>query len=90
MSNLFFRDLSCDGCLEGGLEYLTSGIVESKHFDDKPSVSGKDYSVVYISPFGIVEREWRAEAEIKIYEVDACDFENLKTAIYQLEKAQTE
>lgn len=88
LQRLFFNDLNCSGNLEDGLEYRGSGIVESKHFDSVPSVSGKDYCVVYISPFGLVKREWRAASEISIYAATDDDFERLKSAIECLEAEQ--
>lgn len=86
----FFNDLEGGSNLEFGLDYLAAGIVESKHFDKVPNVSGKDYCVVYISPWGAVEREWRAASEIRIYTVDPDDYELLKTAITTLETTITE
>lgn len=71
--NYFFIDK--DQSDENGLEFFAAGIVESKHFNEKPNVSGKDYCVVYICPFGFVERAWRSVNEIKMYQVDKTEFE---------------
>ena len=90
MDSCFFNDLEVAGNHEFGLDYLAAGIVESKHFDKEPNVSGKDYCVVFINPWGVVERQWRAASEIRVYAVGPEDYEQLKTAIAVIDNNSTE
>lgn len=83
LGHCFFLDMQ--PISENGLQYRATGIVESKHFEKVPSVSGKDYAVVYISPWGEAVREWRSASEITVYEVDEQDFDRLVNAFEDLE-----
>ena len=80
--NKFFIDKDCEPNLENGLPYFAAGIIEKDwRIDEKWSPSGKDFAVVFINPWGIVSREWRAFDDIRIIEVDNYDFEMLKESI---------
>jgi len=89
MKNKYFIDTECNSNLREGIEYYAVGLIDGDYTDNgKPSGSGKDYAVVYINPWGEVEREWRAKDEIKIVDIDESDYENLKRSIKEREKAQ--
>ena len=60
LDSCFFNDLEGASNHEFGLDYLAAGIVESKHFDKEPNLSGKDYCVVFFNTWGAVERQWIA------------------------------
>lgn len=81
----FFLDKESGRNLKDGLPYFAAGIIDGDfRKDGKPSVSGKDFAVLFVDPWGGVQCEWRAEDEIQIFEVDEDDFENLKDAIKAL------
>lgn len=84
---LFFYDLNVT--IEKGLEFTASGLIDSKWSKDKANVSGKDYCVSYITPFGDIYNDWRDASEIKSYTVEHSDYINLKFVISQLDKAQS-
>jgi len=80
--NQFFIDKDCESNLEDGLPYFAAGIIEFDFRINKTSSpSGKDFAVVFINPWGVVSREWRAFDDIRIIEVDEYDFEKLKQDI---------
>jgi len=91
MKNEFFIDLECNCNLHDELPYFAAGIIEDDYRENKKeSISGKDYCVVFIDPWGDVCREWRGIDEIKIIEVSHSAFEMLKTNINMLEGAKNE
>ena len=80
--NKFFIDKSCEENLMHGLPYFAAGIIEKDwRINEKPALSGKDFAVVFINPWGTVSRQWRAFDDIRILEVDEEDFEALEYAI---------
>jgi len=97
----FFIDKDCEPNLEHGLPFFAAGIIEQDFRSNNefliqsfvqsdislaPTKSGKDFAVVFIDPWGIVNRAWRAFDDIRIIDVDSCDFEILKDAIEILER----
>jgi len=85
--NKFFIDKDCELNLENGLPFFAAGIIEQDfRAGIKQLPSGKDFAVVFIDPWGIINRAWRAFDDIRIINVDSCDFEILKDAIKILER----
>jgi hypothetical protein len=79
---LFFNDLKSGENFKNGLQFHAAGIIEKDYRKNgKPSLSGKDFIVSYIDPWGNNSIEWRSENEIEIFEVGREDFEYLKHCI---------
>lgn len=80
--NRFFIDKDCETNLTNGLPYYASGIIESDYTEDgKGRPSGKDFTVIFIDPWGNIQREWRSVDSIRIIEADEYDFNLLKDSI---------
>ena len=89
--NKFFIDKNCEENLKDGLPYFAAGIIEEDYrIDERQSFSGKDFAVVFIDPWGVVSREWRAFDDIRIIEVNNYDFEMLKESIRSYENQYKE
>ena len=77
MSKLYlFRDLSNNDNLEDGKSYHAAGYVAEVYGDSsKPSVSGKDLTVVYCHPFTMEAMvEWRSFSDVELFEIDAHEY----------------
>lgn len=72
-----FIDKSCAANLQNGLEYYAAGLIISDH-SDTSGISGKDYAVAHIDPWGTCQYEWRAKDEIVISDIDQYDYEYLQ------------
>lgn len=83
-----FVDNDCQSNLVNGLPHYGAGIItEDFRKDGKSTPSGKDFSVLYIDPWGSVNSEWRSMGEIRIItDADETDFEMLSHAIESLGK----
>ena len=89
--NKFFIDKNCEENLKDGLPYFAAGIIEQDcRAGIKQLPSGKDFAVVFIDPWGVVSREWRAFDDIRIIEVNNYDFEMLKESIRSYENQYQE
>lgn len=86
----FFIDTDCESNLENGLPYYAAGLIESDYTNDgKGSVSGKDFVVAFIDPWGDIQREWRAINEIRIIEASESDYDWLKFSIEHITNQST-
>lgn len=85
MARAFF-DKEPNANLENGVLYHAAGLVESNHMiNDEPSLSGKDYMVTFIDPWGRLMHAWRAKDEIVTYELSEGDAEILQSAFDAVE-----
>lgn len=85
MARAFF-DKDPNANLENGVLYHAAGLVDGNHMiKDEPSLSGKDYSVTFIDPWGRLIHAWRAKDEIVTYELCDTDAEILQAAYDALE-----
>lgn len=85
MARAFF-DKDPNANLENGVLYHAAGLVESNQMiNDEPTLSGKDYSVTFIDPWGRLIHAWRAKDEIVTYELCNTDAEILQAAYDALE-----
>lgn len=73
---LQFVDKEKGGNLQYGIEYFATGLIEADETNNGVgNPSGKDYLVVFISPWGEVKRQWRAVGEIVIAPIECDDAE---------------
>ena len=74
---LKFIDKEKAGNLHSGLEYYACGLVISDHTKEGGlgNLSGKDYSVGYIDPWGQYQSEWRCVEEVEVSPIDDDDAE---------------
>jgi hypothetical protein len=78
----FFIDKYCDENMEHGLSYYASGLIETDYTKEgKGNPSGKDFSVIFIDPWGEVKGEWRGVDEILIIDANVDDFVKLQENI---------
>lgn len=82
----FFRDIDCDGNGYGDMTYHAAGVVDRVSNEREDSDGNKDLSVSFFHPFdGMVIRAWRAWGEVRVYEVDQCEWEYLVNVYKKIE-----
>ena len=84
LSNLAFHDNVDNPNHDRGVTFWAAGLVTAKYFDGEPSTSGKDYTVVYINPFGEIVTEWRSTKDITLIQLDPTQYNELRAAIKAL------
>lgn len=78
-----FIDCDKSGNLQDGVEYFAVGLVEEE-FPNAPS--GKELAVVFIDPWGKLQREWRSRKEVTLSDISEADAGTLRDAFVSLEK----
>jgi len=86
MARAFF-DKDPNANLENGMLYHAAGLVQSNHMiNDESSVSGKDYCVTFIDPWGNLVNAWRAKSDVVTYDLCDTDAEILHLAFEAAER----
>jgi len=84
---LQFIDKGKDENFLNGIAYYACGIIMEDHMENgQPNVSGKDYAVKYIDPWGRVNYVWRASGDVEVSPIDEGDYQLLLMAIERLEE----
>lgn len=83
----FFIDKNCNSNQEHSLPYYAAGIIEEDYRKDGHKTdSGKDFAVIYIDPWGEVQREWRSIDEIEMIEASFEDYIYLNLCIGNIKR----
>lgn len=86
MARAFF-DKDPNANLQNGMLFHAAGLIQSNHMlDDMPTLSGKDYYVTFIDPWGQLVNAWRAKDEVVTYELCEGDAETLHLAFEAVER----
>jgi hypothetical protein len=86
MARAFF-DKDPNANLENGVLYHAAGLVESNNMiNNEPTLSGKDYMVTFIDPWGRLMHAWRAKSDVVTYELSDTDAEILQAAFEAVER----
>jgi hypothetical protein len=85
----FFRDINHQDNLKDGKTYHSAGIVD-KIYSEEQIPSGKEVAVTFIEPFqGTITSEWRAHADVQLFEVDEWEWRMLHD-VYRVIKSAVE
>lgn len=82
----FFRDISSTENVADGREHHAAGLVlERANYN---SLTRRDVTVMYLHPFrGTVQRKWRSDSAIEIYEAGEAEWKHLMEVYQSMERS---